>query len=431
MTHSLIGVLDAEDFDAFDVLFEQASAIGRTAKGGLHRLAASTEDGAARDLLCDWLSSQGLEVRIDQVGNLFGLAELTPGAPYLMCGSHLDSQPTAGRFDGAYGVVAGALAIARLARAWCAAGTRPRFNLALVNWTNEEGARFQPSLIGSSVFTGSLTAEQAWACRDRDGISLGEALHRIGYRGDAPVTLSCAGYVEIHAEQGVALERSNADVGVVRRTWAALKLLVEFEGAQAHTGPTPMAERRDALLAAAQAIVLVRELADAYPGRLHSSVGRLEVYPNSPNVVPAKAQAFVEFRSEEPELLQVIQTRFESALAEIAAATGTRLHLLQRQLREALPMHEGLATLAHAACAELGATALDCTTVSGHDAISLARVAPSLLLFVPSQGGIAHHEAEFTSAEQMHTGLAVLTRVLARAAEGEGVLSDIQPGTER
>ncbi|MFC3609183.1 Zn-dependent hydrolase [Stutzerimonas tarimensis] len=415
--------LTDEDLEAFKALFAASSAIGATPSGGLHRLAASREDGLARDQLCDWLREQDLEVRIDQAGNVFGLAVFDPEAPYVLCGSHLDSQPTAGRFDGAYGVIAGAVAVASLAAKLRAESIRPAFNIAVVNWTNEEGARFQPSLIGSSVFIGSMTAEQAWACRDLDGIDLKSALQDIGYLGAEPVRLPLAAYLEIHVEQGLDLERRKAAIGVVRKTWAALKLTLEFEGFQAHTGPTPMPERRDALLAASRAVALVRELADQHPGRMHSSVGRLEVYPNSPNVVPSQVRAFVEFRSEEPELLAETLSRFEAQLDRISQQTATAYRVIQRQLREAQFLHDGLARLAHQACAELGLAAADSTTIAGHDAISLSKSGPSMLLFVPSRDGIAHNEAEFTSEAQLLDGLRALNQLLYCASLGHGGLS--------
>lgn len=211
-------VADAADLDAFDALFAQSSAIGATANGGLQRLAASAEDGAMRDVFSTWLRAHGFTVQVDAVGNQFGLMTFDPAAPYVLCGSHLDTQPKAGRFDGVYGVLAGAVAIASVARQLEARGEAPVFNLAVVNWTNEEGARFQPSLIGSSAFIGSLSVDEAWASRDGAGVTLGEALAQIGYRGEAMLDLPVAAYLEMHVEQGVQLESQGLAIGVVRRT---------------------------------------------------------------------------------------------------------------------------------------------------------------------------------------------------------------------
>jgi N-carbamoyl-L-amino-acid hydrolase len=405
----------AEDIDAFEALFARSSAIGATPAGGLHRLAASVEDGEARDLFCGWLRERGFEVRIDPVGNVFGLITFTPGAPYLLCGSHLDSQPNAGRFDGVYGVLAGAVAIASVARQLREHGHTPACNLAVVNWTNEEGARFQPSLIGSAVFTGTLSQADAWACRDADGISLEHALRRIGYLGEPQPPLDVAAYVEIHVEQAASLEQQGLAVGVVRETWAALKRRVRFDGEQNHTGPTPMAARKDALLAAAHAITAVRAEADLHGLRLHSSVGRLEIYPNSPNVVPSRAALLIEYRSRDVELLQAAGERLDATLQQIAERTQTRLQVESDVLRGPGVLHAGLAQLAHEVGARLGLPTTDSVTVAGHDAISMNRNYPACLLFVPSRGGLSHNEAEYTSDADLRNGLRLLTALLHRA----------------
>ncbi|MBD1551498.1 Zn-dependent hydrolase [Pseudomonas typographi] len=403
------------DLAAFDALFAHSSAIGTTANGGLHRLAASAEDGAMRDAFCAWLGERGFEVRVDAVGNVFGLVTFNPSAPYVLCGSHLDSQPNAGRFDGTYGVLAGAVAVASVTRQLRERGETPAFNLAVVNWTNEEGARFQPSLIGSSTFMGSLSVAEACSSRDAAGITLGDALAQIGYRGEAMLDVPVAAYLELHVEQGSQLENQGLAIGVVRHTWAALKWRVRFDGEQNHTGPAPMAVRRDALLAAAHAIVAVKAEAELHGLHMHSSVGRLEVEPNSPNVVPALARLLVEFRSPSTPLLAAAGERFRATLADIAARTGTTFEIEHAQLREPSHLHHGLSELAHATCAELALPCGDSVTVAGHDAISLSRRYPTSLLFVPSQGGLSHNEAEFTATADLHRGVRLLTALLYRA----------------
>jgi N-carbamoyl-L-amino-acid hydrolase len=414
------GLATEADLAAFDALFAQSSAIGATANGGLHRLAASVEDGAMRDLLSVWLRERDFAVHVDAVGNLFGVVTFSPGAPYVLCGSHLDTQPNAGRFDGVYGVLAGAVAVASLVRHLRERGETPTFNLAVVNWTNEEGARFQPSLIGSSVFMGSLSVEQAWASRDGAGTTLGDALAQIGYRGEQLLDLPVAAYVELHVEQGPQLEEQGLAIGVVRSTWAALKWRVRFDGQQNHTGPAPMAVRRDALLAAAHAIVAVKAEADQHGTQMHSSVGRLEVEPNSPNVVPALTRLLVEFRSPSTALLAEAGERFRATLESIAALTGTTFEIESQQLREPTQLHHGLSELARATCADLNLPAGDSVTVAGHDAISLSRRYPTSLLFVPSRGGLSHNEAEFTQTADLHRGLRVLTTLLYRACTQPG-----------
>jgi len=405
----------ADDLAAFEALFRQSSAIGATPAGGLHRLAASVEDGQVRDLFCDWLTSHGFEVHVDAVGNIFGLMTFDPSAPYVLCGSHLDSQPSAGRFDGVYGVLAGAVAVASLARQLSERGETPPCNLAVVNWTNEEGARFQPSLIGSSVFTGVLALEDAWACRDGDGISLKTALQDIGYLGAGKVDIDVAGYVEIHVEQGSGLEQAGLAIGVVGETWAALKNRVRFDGEQNHTGPTPMADRRDALLAAAHAIIAVRAEADLHGLQMHSSVGRIETYPNSPNVVPSRVTLHIEYRSPDIDLLAAAGKRLDATLARIAEQTSTGFEVESSALRQSSKLHPGFAELAYAVGHELGLPIGSSVTVSGHDAISMNRNYPVCLLFIPSSNGVSHNEAEYTNDQDMLTGLGMLTSLLYRA----------------
>jgi N-carbamoyl-L-amino-acid hydrolase len=405
----------AADLAEFEELFRLSSAIGATPAGGLHRLSASAEDGQVRDLFADWLTRHGFEVRVDAVGNMFGLITFDPAAPYLLCGSHLDSQPSAGRFDGIYGVLAGAVAISSVARQMRERDETPACNLAVVNWTNEEGARFQPSLIGSSVFTGSMSIEQAWACRDGDGVTLEQALRSIGYLGESMVDLAVAGYVEIHVEQGPQLENEGLAIGVVRETWAALKNRVRFDGEQNHTGPTPMAARRDALLAAAHAITAVRAEVDLHGLEMHSSVGRLEIYPNSPNVVPSRVSLLVEFRSRDIERLADAGTRFNATLEDIAVKTHTGFEIESSVLREPARLHHGFAELAYSVGQQLGLPTGNSITVSGHDAISMNRKYPVCLMFIPSSNGVSHNEAEYTSDEDMRNGVRMLTSLLYRA----------------
>ncbi len=403
-----------EDFAEFTALFERTSSIGATPAGGLHRLAASVEDGRVRDLFRLWLAGRGFDVRIDAVGNIFGLLTFDADAPYVMCGSHLDSQPSAGRFDGVYGVVNAAVAAASVARHLRERDDRPVRNLCVVDWTNEEGARFQPSLTGSSVFTGAMPLESALECRDELGISLRAALREIGYHGDWAPDIRVAAYVETHVEQGSALESAGMAIGVVRETWAALKWRARFDGEQNHTGPTPMAQRRDALLAAAHAIVAVRAEAQRHELQMHSSVGRMEIYPNSPNVVASRATLLIEFRSKSVELLRDAAERFDQTLRQIAIATGTRFEVEDKQLRSPLQLHKGLSDLAHETSVMLGLPVADSVTVAGHDAISMSRVHPTCLVFVPSENGLSHNEAEYTSEQDLHNGLRLLTALLYR-----------------
>ena len=354
---------------------------------------------------------------------MFGQMMLREGEPWILCGSHLDSQPQGGRFDGAYGVTGAATVIAALVRQIGDIPLSAQRNLAVVNWTNEEGARFQPSLTGSSVFTGALALQQALACRDSDGISLETALERIGYRGTPLPTLPLCAYLELHVEQGSHLEAQNKQIGVVTETWAALKWQVRFRGEQNHTGPALMARRRDALLAAAHTIVAVRALAEHHGEVLHTSVGRLETAPNSPNVVTSEATLFIELRSADEALLQQLRESFSQQMQSIALMTATDVSLERAHYRPRQQLDTALSQLALTQAEELGLSAMPMRTVAGHDAISLSYHCPSALLFVPSAGGLSHNEQEFTAQNDLYSGLELLMALLNKLClTSEGTL---------
>lgn len=290
---------------------------------------------------------------------------------------------------------------------------RPHCNLVVVNWTGEEGARFQPSLVGSGAYTGALPLDWALSRTDGDGISLGAALQAIGYAGTGALPRPAA-YVELHIECGRVLDDAGHRLGVFTRYWGASKQRITFLGEAAHTGPTPMPRRRDALLGAARLIVAVRDMADRAPGLLYSSAARIEVHPNSPNVVPAEVTLFIELRSPEPDVLAWAETELtrQALLAAQSAAVQHRPGPVDR--RPAGAFDVGLAMIAGQEAAAMGHTVQHLDTIAGHDAISLAAICPSLMLVVPSVGGICHNPAEFTRPEDVVLGVALLTRTLAR-----------------
>ncbi len=394
---------------------------GATPGRGVTRLCASPADGEARDLFAALLAEAGAAVTTDAVGNQFGLFRLADGAgaPPVMAGSHLDSQVLAGRLDGAVGVAA-AIETGRSLMAAKAAGMRFEADFCAVNWTNEEGARFRPSLLGSGAFAGHHDAAFALSRRDDAGVSLEAALAAIGHRGgDAPPPLPAC-YLELHVEQGSVLEEAGDTVGIVARNWGAIKLEAVFIGEQAHTGPTRMERRRDALLAAAYTIADLRALADRWPGRLHTSVGRLLVAPNSPNVVPARVEASIEIRSAEDGVLAEAGEAADGLLAAAAERAGVLLSVPSRSVRPIRVLPAVVRDLV-ALCAEEGghrARSLD--TVAGHDALSLLGRCPVGLIFVPSRGGVAHNEAEDTAPADLDAGLDVLRRAAARLCRAGG-----------
>ncbi|HEY9216368.1 MAG TPA: Zn-dependent hydrolase [Ancylobacter sp.] len=397
----------------FHTLLADFARFGATAAGGVHRLCGSAEDGAARRHLATWLTAHGATVTVDAVGNMFGIFPLAgEGAPLVMAGSHLDSQPKGGRFDGTAGVAAAACAALTLMEAR-RSGARFNANLCVVNWTNEEGARFRPSILGSGTYAGHFTADFALSRTDDDGISLSDALEAIGFRGTEPAPPMPLAYLELHIEQGASLEQAGAAIGVVTRNWGATKVEAAFVGEQAHTGPCPMDQRRDALLAAGHVIVGVRALADRFPGVLYSSIGRMKIEPNSANVVPARTELSIELRSLVDAVLETASAELHGLLAKAAELAGVKLQRLGESRRGIRTLPPAIGALVMESAARAGLTSMPVDTVAGHDALSLIGLCPVGLMFVPSAGGISHNEAEYTSPRDLEAGLAVMTDVLS------------------
>lgn len=398
--------------------FATMSAFGRTSGGGVERQAASSADHATRAWFARWLYDNGFDVQVDSIGNQFGTRDLVPGAPHVLFGSHLDSQPLAGRFDGAYGVLAAAHAAREAVRSAESGALEPRFNVAVVNWFNEEGSRFAPSMMGSSVATGKLPLGEALAVTDHQGISVAESLGEVATPGREPIEV--AAYGEIHIEQGRLLEDEGIPIGLVDRTWAARKYRVRVLGAQAHTGATLMADRRDALYGAALVTVAAHDLTDRLqPGTLHSSVSELEVLPNSPVTIARQVDLNLDLRSPDESVLAEAGRVLESQLAEIerrARVTIERHVTHQWGLLAYQP--EGI-KLAREAADALELPAMEIMTVAGHDSVNMKDVVPTVMLFVPSIDGVSHNEAEDTRDEDALAGVAMMTEVVARMVRGD------------
>ncbi len=412
MTASGVGEAFRQEFHR---LFAGFAAIGATPAGGVRRLTGTPEDGAARDLLAATLKAAGGEALADPVGNQFGLFRL-PGAggTAVLSGSHLDSQPTGGRFDGAYGVVAAVVAAQAVRARLAAEGRSARHNVAVVNWMNEEGARFQPSLTGSSVFTGALTAEAALALVDGEGVTLGDALAAIGWRGTDTLPVRPVRAVELHVEQGAVLESAGVPIGLVTGAWATRKLCLAFVGEPSHTGPTPMARRRDGLRAAARAIEALYGLVESAGHGAHASAARLTIAPNSPNVVASEVRVWFEIRHPEQAVVDELAERFLTRAASGAAPLGVVVETAIDERRPALPFDAAGVETVRAAAAALGLASMETMTVAGHDVLALQRKIPGTLIFVPSVGGLSHNEREFTEAADLERGLDVLAETLWR-----------------
>jgi N-carbamoyl-L-amino-acid hydrolase len=390
-------------------MMSELSRFGGGPDGAMNRLTLSKTDGAARDWLGRWFAGNGFAQSIDAIGNQFGLLALSgSNAPVIMVGSHIDSQPNGGRFDGALGVVSACEAVLAVSERLKAENRLSTCNFQVVNWTNEEGARFQPSLLGSSVFAGAAELDWALDRADGDGITVRQSLKQIGYAGKDKVAVPAA-LIELHIEGDKVLFEAGEKFGVFTRFWGATKYRLAFLGRQAHTGPTPMAERKDALLAAAYLIADLREIAGHHGLDLHTSVGRLEVFPNSPNTVPSEAVLFIELRSGAPEILAEAEREMKLRMDAAAEKADVGYEVRSIDRRKAGGFAPQLVALAEQVAGAHGETARHLDTIGGHDAVALSRVCPSVVLAVRSRGGVIHHPTEFTSdADQ-----ALATQILA------------------
>jgi len=405
-----------DDFHrAFHNLFEGFARFGETAQGGVSRLAASLADGQARDHLCAWLESNNFEIIVDEVGNIFGALDLEKGDPnqHFFCGSHLDSQPHGGRFDGTLGVACAciaALAIKRLVDDGEVVPACGRFVIAC--WTSEEGARFQPSLLGSGVFSGELRADSVLSNRDKDGISLCHALSEIGYLGTGKAPQP-ARYLEIHIEQGRRLEKSNRAIGIVTSCWGARKLRIETIGRSDHTGPTPMDERKDALYGAAYVVIMTNEIAKTTQVPVHCSVGRMKIDPNSPNTIAERVQLWAEFRSGDESVLNGVEKQFADNFAQIECDTGCQINVISHEKREVVEFDQVAVDRVEAALDRANISHMRLQTIAGHDAVRLQAICPTTLIFVPSQDGVSHTPDEFTSEEDLTVGFDAMVHAIS------------------
>jgi len=391
--------------------------IGETPRGGLTRLALTDEDRLGRDLLVRWMKEAGLAVSVDQMGNIFGIrGGMETLAPVLM-GSHADSVPTGGKYDGQLGV----LCALEVLRSLDDRRARTRHPVGMVIFTNEEGARFQPAMIGSGVMAGKIPLEDAYNTRDRDGKRLGDELERIGYLGPEPcIPRPLRAYLELHIEQGPILEEEGLPVGVVEGIVAIAWSRLTLVGVQDHAGPTPMRIRHDALVAAAEVVRGIREIPRQVGGDLVSTVGRLDVSPNIPNAIPGRVSLSIDLRGPDE--------------ADLTRALG----MVDRVVKDAARREDVTYTLEHywrvprtdfdpavVSMVERAARALRCghrriLSGAGHDAQYIATICPTGMIFVPSRAGRSHCEEEFTPLDDIEHGANTL---LLAAAELAGTVA--------
>ena len=384
---------------------EDLGRIGATPRGGLTRLALTDEDRRGRDWLVARMREAGCRVTMDQMGNIFGERPGEPGHPPVMIGSHADSVPTGGKYDGQLGVLCGLEVICALNDA----KARTRHPVTLVVFTNEEGARFQPAMIASGVLAGKIALEDAYNARDKDGLRLVDELERIGYLGPEPcVPRAFRAYLELHIEQGPFLEEEGLSVGIVEGIVAIAWSRLTIHGVQDHAGPTPMRIRHDALVAAADVVGRVREIARTIGGDLVTTVGNLVVHPNIPNAIPGRVQLSIDMRDPKDATLDRARALLDAAVREACEREGVTYDLDHYWRVPHTPFDpEVVATIERAARAT-GARSRRIISGAGHDAQYMASIGPTGMIFVPSHGGRSHCEEEFTPIEDIEHGASTL-----------------------
>ncbi len=388
----------------------QVAKIGPGLRGGNNRQSLTDSDREVRDLFVRWCEEAGLTVTVDRMGSIFARR---PGRnndlPPILAGSHLDTQPTGGRFDGVFGVLA-ALEVVRTLNDH---GVETEAPIEIVNWTNEEGSRFPPPMIASGVFAGVFSLEEGLAKADADGRTIGEELKRIGYAGEAAVGGRPIGaYFECHIEQGPILENEGCQVGVVTGAQGARWYEVDVTGRESHAGTTPMELRRDALLAAAKLVQAVNRIGlDQRPdGR--ATVGILQARPGSPNVIPGSVFLTVDMRHPEGPTMTAMDEAFRAAAAEIASADDLAIDVREIWHSPPVAFDEACVAAVRAGAEQAGIRHRDIISGAGHDAVYMARVAPTAMIFVPCEGGISHNEAENAKPEDLAAGCGVLLHAM-------------------
>jgi N-carbamoyl-L-amino-acid hydrolase len=388
--------------------------IGATDKGGSRRLALTDLDREARDLFVGWCEEAGCTVSVDAIGNIFARRAGTDSSlPPVLAGSHLDTQPNGGKFDGVFGVLAALEAV----RALNDHAIKTKRSIEIVDWTNEEGSRFAPAMIASGVFGGAFELDYALARTDVGGKTMADELVRIGYAGETTVGgRPLAAYLEAHIEQGPILEAEAKTIGVVQGAQAQRWFEVTLTGQDAHAGTTPMARRRDALVSAASIVTEVNRIGrSVVDGR--ATVGMLQASPNSRNTIPGTCFLTVDMRHPDEDVLLGMTTELREFAAGIAAENGVEIDL--REIWHAPPVvfDRHCVEAVQASVAEAGFAHMPIASGAGHDACYVARVAPAAMIFVPCVDGISHNELESATPEDLAAGAEVLVRALIRLAD--------------
>jgi len=398
----------------WDSLMEMAQ-IGGTPKGGVSRLALTEEDRIGRDLFARWATEAGCTLRIDAMGNMFARrAGRDDSLAPVVTGSHGDSQPAGGKFDGIYGVLAGL----EVVRTLNDHGIQTDRSIEVINWTNEEGSRFAPAMIASGVYTGVFDLEYGLSRTDAKGITLGQALQSIGYAGTEPMGgRDIHAAFELHIEQGPILEAQDITIGVVTGAQGQRWYEIELSGRSAHAGTTPMDHRLDALLGMARVVEAVNGMGVAQGDEGRATVGWVNVFPNSRNVVPGRVVFSVEFRHPDETVLEVLDGQLRQEVQAIAEKIGLQLKLEQIFQYAPVAFDADCIERVEQAATELGYSQRRMISGAGHDACYLSKVAPTSMIFVPCVDGLSHNEAEHIHPQWSEAGANVLLlAMLAKAA---------------
>lgn len=392
--------------------------IGATPKGGVCRLTLTDLDRQGRDLVIAWGKDAGLSVVVDKIGNVF---MRRPGRnnnlPPIMTGSHIDTQPTGGKFDGNFGVLA-ALEVIRTLNDHAIETEAP---VEMVFWTNEEGSRFVPVMMGSGVFANAFSLEFAYAAKDVEGKTVGDELKRIGYVGSqTPGDHPVGAYFEAHIEQGPILEDEDTTIGVVTGVLGIRWYDCVVTGQESHAGPTPMSLRKDALQVSTRIMQQVITIADQFGPEGRGTVGMVQVHPNSRNVVPGTVTFSIDFRNTTDALVDDMDAALNAYLEELSAETGLDIQLNQVSHYPAAPFDEGCKQAVRQAAQALGYSSRDIVSGAGHDAVYMSMLAPTGMIFIPCKDGISHNEIEYSSPEHVTAGADVLLHAVLEKA---GVVS--------
>jgi beta-ureidopropionase / N-carbamoyl-L-amino-acid hydrolase len=392
----------------------QLASIGATAKGGVCRLALSDLDKQGRDLVLGWACDAGMEVTIDKIGNGFMRRPGRNNAlPPIVTGSHIDTQPTGGKFDGNYGVLAGI----EVVRTLNDHGIQTEAPIEVAFWTNEEGSRFVPVMMGSGVFAKAFTLEHAYAAKDTEGKTVQEELQRIGYVGtEEPGEHPIGAYFETHIEQGPVLEDHGITIGVVGGVLGIRWYDCVVTGMEAHAGPTPMALRKDALQVATRLMQEVVACAHRHPPHGRGTVGMVHVHPNSRNVIPGRVKFSIDLRNATDALCDAMDADIRAVAARLSAESGLPIQIDLVSHYTAAPFHADCVGSVQAAAQKLGYSHMPVISGAGHDAVYMSRLAPAGMIFIPCKDGISHNEIEDAKPEHITAGCNVLLHAMLERA---------------